>query len=76
VADRISQIVSSVLDIPLDQLNDDTSPDDVPSWDSMAHINMVMAFEQEFDISLMPEDQEEMLSIKLIRIILKDHGVE
>lgn len=76
MADRISQIVSSVLDIPLDQLNDDTSPDDVPSWDSMAHINMVMAFEQEFDISLMPEDQEEMLSIKLIRIILKDHGVE
>ncbi len=75
MADRISQIISSVLGIPPEELNEDVSPDNVPSWDSIAHINLVMALEQEFGISLMPEDQEEMLSVKLIRLILKDHGV-
>ena len=72
MADRISQIVASVLDLSAEQVADDTSPDTVPAWDSMAHMNLVMSLESEFGISLLPEDAMEMLSVRLIRLILAE----
>jgi acyl carrier protein len=72
MADRISQIVASVLDLSAEQVADDTSPDTVPAWDSLAHMNLVMSLESEFGISLLPEDAMEMLSVRLIRLILAE----
>jgi acyl carrier protein len=51
-------------------------PDDVEGWDSMGHINLLMAIESQFKISLTPEDAMEMLSLGLTRIILRERGVD
>ena len=70
---RINRIVSNILDIPLEEVVDNTSPDNVSGWDSMAHLNLVMALEAELGISLTPEDAMEMQSVRLIKIILTDY---
>jgi len=74
--DRLKAVVASVLRIPVTSVTDDTSPDVVKTWDSLAHLNLVMALEVEFQIALSPEDAMEMLSVGLIRAILKERGVE
>jgi acyl carrier protein len=71
--DKISSIVSNVLGISAGDVSDDTSPDSVSGWDSMAHLNLVMALETEFGISLSPEDAMEMQSVNLIKIILSEY---
>ncbi len=38
----------------------------------MSHINLVMAIEAKFNVSLTPEDTMDMLSLKLIVIILNE----
>ena len=75
MSDRISEIVSLVIDVPVENINEDTSPDNTPAWDSMAHLNLIMALESEFQVSLKPEDAMEMLSMKLIKIILEEYGI-
>ena len=72
--DRLSIILSQVFGVSADSIKDESSPDTVASWDSMSHINMVLALESEFGISLTPEDAMEMLSVKLIRMILAEKG--
>ena len=73
--DRVAVVISGVLGIPPESVVDDTSPDNVKKWDSLAHLNIVMALEAEFQLALSPEEAMEMLSVGLIRTILREHGV-
>jgi len=68
----LKKVVSDVLGVPVSAITDESSPGNIEKWDSMSHINLVMAIEAEFDVSLTPEDTMDMLSVKLIRIILND----
>lgn len=74
--DRIYRIVSQVFGVSVDSINDDTSPDTVEEWDSLSHIGLILALETEFDLSLSPEDAMQMLSVKLIRLILEERGLK
>lgn len=73
--ERIHRIVSDVFGIPRNDVDDGTSPDDVETWDSEAHINLILSLEEEFGISLSPEEALQMLSVRLVRMILAEHGV-
>lgn len=68
--DKIYRIVSEVFGVPTEEVNDDSSPDVIANWDSLSHINLILSLEKEFAVSLSPEDAMEMLSVRLIRIIL------
>ncbi len=73
--DRIYQIISDVFGVRIGNIAEDSSPDTIPNWDSVSHINLILSLEQEFGVSLSPEDAMEMLSVRLIRIILAERGV-
>ena len=64
--DRVRMIASDVFAVPFDGLTPTSSPDSVDSWDSLNHLNMVLALEQELNIQFSPEEMEELLSIELI----------
>lgn len=73
--ERIYRVVSEVFGVPREEINADSSPDTIPSWDSLSHISLILSLEAEFGVSLSPEDAMEMLSVRLVQIILADHGV-
>ena len=49
---RIFRVVSDVLGVPIEKVNDESSPDTTQAWDSLSHINLILALEAEFAISL------------------------
>ncbi len=53
-AERVLAIAASAFRTQRDELTLDATPDDVFGWDSMAHMEFVVALEQEFGISLSP----------------------
>ena len=69
---KLNKVISNVLGVSIDEINDNSSPDSIDKWDSLSHLNLVMAIEAEFDVELTPEDSMDMLSVKLIRMILSD----
>ena len=73
--DRIHQVVSRVFGIPLEKVTENSSPDNIEKWDSLSHINLIVSIEAEFAINLTPEEAMEMLSVKLIRLTLAEHGI-
>ena len=67
---KLKELVSTVFEIKIDEIDDSTSPDTVEKWDSLQQLNLAMAIENEFKITLSPNDITEMLSYKLIKQIL------
>lgn len=63
VLDRVQEIFRDVLDDDEIVLTDQTTADDVDDWDSLSHIQLVVAVEKEFDIKF---SSKEILSWKNI----------
>ena len=70
--DKIYEIVSKVMGIPLSNVNIDSSPDTIEEWDSLKHINLMMALEEEFDMQFSPDEISDMLNMKLILLTVKE----
>ena len=71
--DKVFQMVSRIMEVPVEQLNDESSPDNVLTWDSLHHMNLVLSLEEEFDTSFSDQEIIEMLNIEKIVETLKNH---
>ena len=63
---RVKKVIAEILDIEINSINDNTSPETIESWDSLKQMNIIVALEEEFDIEFSDEDIVEMLNFRLI----------
>jgi acyl carrier protein len=63
VLDTVRRIASDVLDLPFTQVTDQTSPGTAANWDSVQHLNLVLAVEQAFGVTFEPEELDQMKNI-------------
>lgn len=61
--DKVKKIIAEQLDVELDKITPDTRLMDDLKADSMDLVEMVMAFEEEFNISIPDEDAEKMVKV-------------
>jgi acyl carrier protein len=54
--DRIQEIVRQTLADDFVELSESTTAADVPGWDSLAHVTIMFAIEQEFDVRFSEEE--------------------
>ena len=74
--DRLRQTVAEVLGVNPYLLSEESSPSTISSWDSLGHLNLVIALEEEFEVNLSAEEVLAMHSMGSIRRILHQYGVE
>jgi acyl carrier protein len=68
--------MAAVLGIAELSLTEASSPDTIPAWDSLNHLNVIMAMEQEFGVEFSPDDAMNMVDVSRIRSLLRGYGVE
>lgn len=68
----IKQIMSSVFEIPVESIADDASSDNIDNWDSLRHLNLILALEEEFGVSIPDEEVGNMVNYKLIELVIND----
>ena len=68
----IQQIMADVFEKSEEQISIDSAQDDIDSWDSIKHLNLILALEEEFGIELPIEEIGNLISFKLINIIVKE----
>ena len=69
--DRIKKVISAVFKVPVKEINDKSSPYTIESWDSLKHMNLVVALEEEFGIMFEDDEIAELLNYSLICNIIK-----
>ena len=68
--DRIRRVAADVLETSVDKITLDSSPETIDTWDSVHHLNLVLALEQEFDLQFEPEEIDQMKDVRHILEIL------
>lgn len=62
VEKTIKELMSIILNVDVEKIDDSTSMDNIPGWDSANQINIILALEEEFSISFEVSEFELMVS--------------
>ena len=68
---RLLQIFRETLDDE-DLMFGADSMDPIEGWDSLAHVQLMLGIEEEFDVSLTTEEMANMTNIPAILAVLRD----
>ncbi len=72
---KLKETLADVFGVAVEAINEDSSMDTLEEWDSMKHLNLVLAIENSFSLSLSEEQVVEIISYPLIKLVLGEHGV-
>ena len=72
---QLKQVFADVFGVDVNTIGETTSIDTVERWDSMRHMNLVLALEDRFQVTLSEEQTLEILNYPLTRLVLEEHGV-
>lgn len=65
--EQLKNILSQVLRIGIDEIDDSTALGVLPEWDSLRHLSIILTLEEEFNLSI-PDDAVGLLvSYSIIR---------
>jgi acyl carrier protein len=54
--EQLQQVIATTLNIAPQKITETTTDEDIAAWDSLGHVNLMMALEQTFDVYLDVED--------------------
>lgn len=72
---QLQEVIATTLKVPTEKVTEITVNDNLAEWDSMGHVNLMIALEQTFDIFLDVEDFPTLTSVPAILQYLQNHGV-
>ncbi|NMC06441.1 MAG: acyl carrier protein [Candidatus Lokiarchaeota archaeon] len=75
-ASTFNAIVCEILAIQESDIADAKTPEDLESWTSVTHMQLVAKFEETFNFQFDVEEITEMDSIGNMKKVLKKHGVQ
>ena len=72
---RVCNVIADVFGLPLNEVNSDTSHEEVKNWDSLNIINLLVVLEEEFAVNISPDEAVKFLSVANIVTLLKEKEV-
>jgi acyl carrier protein len=70
---RLAEVFSKSLGVDISTISDGLTYNSVPEWDSIAHMALVAAIEEAFDIMIDTEDVIDMSSFAKAKEIVKKY---
>ncbi|WP_029896952.1 acyl carrier protein [Desulfohalovibrio reitneri] len=74
--EKLYQIIANVMNVPADSIDKDSSPKTVAAWESLKHMNLLLAVEEAFGVTFTDEDIVEMEDARSILDKLSEKGAE
>lgn len=72
VKEQIAKILAVVFEVNIDSIDENTSADTIETWDSLRHMNLILALEEEFNVSIPDEEVGNLMNFKLIELVITD----
>ena len=76
VKERVFRIISQLMNVPFEQVNERSSPENLERWDSFQHMNLILALEDEFKVKFTDEEIVGMENASIILAALQNKGVQ
>lgn len=72
--DKLQPIIAATLKVAPAKITETTRDQDLPAWDSLGQVNLIMALEQEFGVYIEVEDFGNLNSVPAILAYLGQQG--
>ncbi len=72
---KLYEIIAKVMDVPIDEINDNSSPETISSWDSFNSYILLDELESEFKTEFTIDEVTETKNVSDIIKHLKVHGI-
>ncbi len=69
---KIINSMSLVFEMSEIEINDESSTDNIENWDSLRQLNLVLALEEEFGVSIPDEEVGNMVNYKIIFYVISE----
>lgn len=71
---RVKHVLAEVFQVPLEEIRDDLIFGDLPQWDSMGHMDVMMSLEEHFGVQVTAENIGRLTSLEAILAYLEGDG--
>ena len=75
VPPSLRTLLADTLDVPPDEITPELSSANLESWDSFAHLQVILALEGEYGIQLDPQRIPDLTSVAKLQSALLEKGV-
>jgi acyl carrier protein len=75
MSEKLYSIISKVFSIPINQINDESSPQTIKSWDSFNGLVLLDELESNFNVKFSISEITSVKNVKDIKKNLKNHGI-
>tara|TARA_B110000196_G_scaffold187094_1_gene160373 strand:- start:319 stop:558 length:240 start_codon:yes stop_codon:yes gene_type:complete len=72
---KLYTLIGRIMDVPITELSDNSSPETIPSWDSFNSYLLLDELESEFQTEFSIDEVVETKNISDIKKHLKNHGI-
>ena len=72
---KLFEIIAQVMSIPVSEINDKSSPENLESWDSFNGLVLLDELENSFNVKFSLEEIIDVKTVEDIKKHLKNHGV-
>ena len=68
--ERIKKMMAMVLGIDIASIKDDASAENIEGWDSLKHVSLMIALEEEFSVRFDSEEMIGMMNFAAIKEVI------
>ena len=65
--ERIRAVMAQVFNVEAGSISEESSPEDIERWDSLRHMQLILAIEDEFGVTFADDDIPNLLSLRAIQ---------
>lgn len=73
---RLRLMMADIFQVPLEEITPDLAFGDLPQWDSLGHMELMMRLEEGLNAEITTESIAELTSLPVIITYLQEHGYE
>jgi len=70
ISEKLKKVILNELKLDNFDFQDDTTADQVPGWDSLSHLNVILAVEKEFKISFKPYELLKLKNVAELQLLI------
>ncbi|MCV0411895.1 acyl carrier protein [Nitrosarchaeum sp.] len=74
MSEKLYSLISKILGIPIQQINDDSGPGNLSSWTSFKSYVLLYELESTFDVKFSIDEIMDVKNVSDIKRHLKNHG--
>jgi acyl carrier protein len=68
----VRRLIADIINLPVENITPTSSPNNLNTWDSIAHLDVIIGLEQEFRVRLSARDIDQMIDVQHIVELLEN----